>query len=528
MITGKAHLNNSDFPEPPEPEQTNPKIDHEALLSYDRGNIVKLLDDAQSSPSPTVVPIPPRITSNVSRPECRNPFNEEIDLPAIVKELLSVTEDMTSSTFVFDASEGAAATNWDILCNHNFDLTTIIGNERNHTSFGSELKQIEWLEKLWWKHPRWNRLKKSLTNGVTFPVRHLDEELRRQDVIAAFTRGNHKSAFHKKCFLENEIVKEVKKGWNILLPGDTYDKLPGLVLSPMGVATHTGICSDGTFVEKDRVTHDLSFPGAASKESVNSRVISTELEPCMFSYVLLRLIHYVVNLRRRHRESRIWLRKEDYKSAFRRIHLSAKTALEAAVTVEIAQKKYIAIPLRMPFGGAPCPSEFALFSDMITDTINDLLKDKNWDNTTIFSDVIKDIPPPIPLPDNIPFSQAKPMRVELPDEDFGKADVFLDDIISCIVDKGDNLDRITKAPSTIIEATARQGSTMGVKRDPMIEPEKAKAEGPAEEVKIILGWTIDTRRLLISLPKHKFIGWTSQIDSVLDSKTVSNKTLMSV
>ena len=67
-------------------------------------------------------------------------------------------------------------------------------------------------------------------------------------------------------FSKNEMMKEVRKGWDILLPGDTYDKLPGLELSPMGVATHTGICSDGTFVEKDRVTHDLSFPGAVSKE----------------------------------------------------------------------------------------------------------------------------------------------------------------------------------------------------------------------------------------------------------------------
>ena len=164
----------------------------------------------------------------------------------------------------------------------------------------------------------------------------------------------------------------------------------------MGVATHTGISSDGTFVEKDRVTHDLSFLGATSRESLNSRVIETELEPCMFSYILLRLIHYIVNLRRKYTQTRIWLRKEDYKSAFRRLHLHPSTEIQAAVTVEINQHRYIAIPLRMPFGGAPCPSEFSLFSDIVTDTINDLLADKNWDHTKFFDNVVYNIPPPIP------------------------------------------------------------------------------------------------------------------------------------
>jgi len=42
-----------------------------------------------------------------------------------------------------------------------------------------------------------------------------------------------------------------------------------------------------------------------------------------------------------------------------------------------------------------------------------------------------------------------------------------------------------------------------------------KAEGAAEERKICLGWMLDTRRLLVSLPDHKTKGWISQIDSIL-------------
>ena len=32
----------------------------------------------------------------------------------------------------------------------------------------------------------------------------------------------------------------------------------------------------------------------------------------------------------------------------------------------------------------------------------------------------------------------------------------------------------------------------------------------------------------MSLPHHKFIAWTAQIDAALEHKTISNKTLMSI
>ena len=95
-----------------------------------------------------------------------------------------------------------------------------------------------------------------------------------------------------------------------------YSKLPSLILSPMGVASHTGVMQDGTFKTKDRVTHDLPFPGEVSRESINSRVLESALEPYMFSYVLLILVHYIVSLQSKYPASRIWLRKEDYKSSF--------------------------------------------------------------------------------------------------------------------------------------------------------------------------------------------------------------------
>ena len=66
--------------------------------------------------------------------------------------------------------------------------------------------------------------------------------------------------------------------------------------------------------------------------------------------------------------------------------------------------------------------------------------------------------------------------------------------------------------------THKSDNTGGIKRDPMVEIKKTEIEGPAEEIKICLGWLIDTRRLRVSLPNHKYVAWASQIDNTLEKK----------
>ncbi len=46
--------------------------------------------------------------------------------------------------------------------------------------------------------------------------------------------------------------------------------------------------------------------------------------------------------------------------------------------------------------------------------------------------------------------------------------------------------------------------------------------------KICLGWTLNTRSLLVSLPDHKKIGWLDQIEELLNPKTVGGKELSSL
>jgi hypothetical protein len=56
---------------------------------------------------------------------------------------------------------------------------------------------------------------------------------------------------------------------------------------------------------------------------------------------------------------------------------------------------------------------------------------------------------------------------------------------------------------------------------------KNTAEGQLEEMKLILGWIINTRSLSISLPKDKFQCWTSDISRFTSSSKAKHKNLES-
>ena len=54
----------------------------------------------------------------------------------------------------------------------------------------------------------------------------------------------------------------------------------------------------------------------------------------------------------------------------------------------------------------------------------------------------------------------------------------------------------------------------------MAATSKLIAEAGLSEVKMILGWRWDFRRLIISLPDNKYAAWTTQIEQILHEKSV--------
>ena len=77
------------------------------------------------------------------------------------------------------------------------------------------------------------------------------------ELKAAFERGNHKSAIKEEETLEKAFAKEIDHGYQLC------------IMSPMGVANQITITNFGEIIKKDRVPHDMSFPGEIT-ESINS------------------------------------------------------------------------------------------------------------------------------------------------------------------------------------------------------------------------------------------------------------------
>ena len=47
-------------------------------------------------------------------------------------------------------------------------------------------------------------------------------------------------------------------------------------------------------------------------------------------------------------------------------------------------------------------------------------------------------------------------------------------------------------------------------------------------MKIVLGWTINTRSLTVCLPSHKYIAWKSQLESFINRKSTNAKDIQSL
>jgi hypothetical protein len=50
----------------------------------------------------------------------------------------------------------------------------------------------------------------------------------------------------------------------------------------------------------------------------------------------------------------------------------------------------------------------------------------------------------------------------------------------------------------------------------LLSPSKLQAEGAPAEIQIVLGWTINTRNLLLSLPADKFKAWSDDLLVIID------------
>ncbi len=357
-------------------------------------------------------------------------------------------------------------------------------------------------------------LHRLLEHGALFPLLPVDPNDRHQDLLYHKNRGNHKSVDKYSDKLEDMILDEITRGFALPLPIEILHLIPNASLAPLGCQLQETINEIGEKIPKFRMTHDQSFPGP-SGNSVNNRVIKELLPPCMYSFVLLRSIHFIVNLRIRHPTTRIYLCKFDLDAAYRRCHLAGATAAESLTIFD----NFLLMALRLTFGGTPCPSMWGFISDTLADISNTLIHNEFWDPSSLFDDLSTSLGEPIPLPDTIPFHPAKRFAIDLPINDIGKVDIYIDDSIGIALDANDNSRRVSYSIPLAIHWISRAADSLDpIPRKDIISLKKLLAEGRMEEMKSVLGWEINTRSLSISLPSDKHRNWTLQISKMIEDK----------
>jgi hypothetical protein len=316
----------------------------------------------------------------------------------------------------------------------------------------------------------------------------------------------YKSAQQFLAVLRALNSTNVEHGYSFCLPEAALSEIAGAAVAPHGIVHQGTINELGQYLSKGQAHARpvlLRPTGRAiHKRSVHhGRTHAMRLQP-----PLLRIIHLILHLRRTSPKTRIFIQKVDFKSAYQRMHLSTDMAAKCITVVG----GLAFVSLRLPFGGRACTSLWSDVSETIMDLSNALALDTTWDPDTLHCPLQHLIPRTLSEPDTVPFAEALSTSVTIPESDGNyKADIFIDDLISVILNDGAGCKRGAASSLLAIHTVGRPvASQEPVPRNELMAEKELIAESLLEKVKTTLGWLLDTRRLLIGLSMDKFAAWS--------------------
>ncbi len=357
--------------------------------------------------------------------------------------------------------------------------------------YGSEFRGVATLANIFQRHPNWTRMSRILTHGSERPLEPINNECRLADIREALIFGNHKGALMKPDLLLQLMLKDVHFGYCLPLPLAKAEKIPGILIAPMNIQQQSTIDEFGRIVAKDCQTHNQSFKWL-SDTSVNSRIKTEELLPCLFGACIKQIVNWVVTARRLFPNVLILASKIDFKSAFRWCHLNAATATQTCT--QLIEIGILLMMLRLSFGGKPCPFEWGVISETICDLANAILLSDDWDSGKLSAQNQHLVPKHEPLDSDVPFAAGAELIVVIPVDPRGTHDIYIDNIIGLTVDipGSNNVARGQAAALLAIDATARPNHpNEPISRKIMYARDKLKAEVGLSKKKMILGWLFD-------------------------------------
>jgi hypothetical protein len=187
--------------------------------------------------------------------------------------------------------------------------------------------------------------------------------------------------------------------------------------------------------------------------------------------------------------------------------------------------------LQLTFGGAPCPFEWNIISKSIHNLANAILHNDSRDPHSDYAPCQHLVPPIDLIDEAVPFAEGAEKIINIPVDPQGTGKVYIDNLIqTAVIIKGtENTIRCKCATLLASDACAwPKHLKKPIPRKDMEACNKLKAEAGLEEYKTILGWLVDTRCLLLSLPNNKFVAWTAIIREVIEQGTTMAKTMESI
>ena len=379
LVSSIRPIERIDDHHPSTPRLTTPPVNpdaSDAATNVAQPSPVSPLPSTCKSAASVIVPVPRLLSLDAQfpPPPARPPHKPVVRRPPSPPPVKT-----HPVAFRFEWSDNAARHNIAFLRQFRLDLAATIAAQPFSTiTPGSEFRPATLLAPFLSRHPLWSRFRERITLGAEFPLTPIADTDRQTDLQAILSRGNHKSARGHETKLAVMLKEEVSRGWQLPLPKEAALELPECEVAPLGVVAQWTIDENGDRKPKLRLTHDQSFnPTRGERRSVNDRVITAELTPARFGRALMRLLHYICLLRRRLPGERLLLTKVDCKSAYRRIHLQATTAIKACTVFA----GLLLVALRLTFGGAPNPSQWSDVSEVAVDLANDLVRRNDWDPT---------------------------------------------------------------------------------------------------------------------------------------------------
>ena len=312
----------------------------------------------------------------------------------------------------------------------------------------------------------------------------------------AVQRGPHTSATEHINFLRDELADMVERATWLVLPYDKLRHLSRLRISPMGVVPQ--------HERRPRPIVDYTFSG------VNAETVGLAPHEAMqFGHTLERLLVQVVHANPQFGPVQFF--KLDIADGFYRVWLRAEDVPILAVSIPAlpGEPPLLALPLALPMGWTQSPPAFCAVTETIADHANTLLHKRRRFPTPHRLDTLADTEPPTlaapPTRHRVPLLPRDP-NIRHFARPLQAVDVFVDDFIGVAQGSRQSLLNTRRTVMHAIDTVFRPlqpGLDPPHRTEPISTSKLAKGDGAWSTTKQLLGWTINSTDMTLTLPPRR-------------------------